>query len=114
MPSSFRNRFAASFDSSMVGLMFKALKERILYAPLMTYGVIVFGFALFMLMSQTLMLFLTVIRSPFVTLSHFSGDDNVLIITYMIIAVVLLTVSLTLMFAKKGSLISFIDEPAIA
>lgn len=110
LPRSFKDRFASAFDSSMLVLWLQALKKRVLYAPLVTYGVTVFGFALFMLMSQTLTLFLAVIRSPFAMLSHFSGDDNVLIITYMAVAVVLMTVSLTLMFSKKGSLLVFLSE----
>jgi len=110
LPRSFKDRFASAFDNSMLVLWLSAAKERFLYTPLVTYGVMVFGFALFMLLSQTLTLFLSVIRSPFAMLSHFSGDDNVLVITYMVVAVVLMTVSLTLMFAKKGSLFAFLDE----
>ena len=110
MPHSFRDRFASSFDNSVLVLWLRAAKDHFLYTPLVTYGVMVFGFALFMLMSQTLTLFLSLIRSPFAMLSHFSGDDNILVITYMVIAVVLMTVSLTLMFAKKSSLISYLDE----
>ena len=113
LPRTFKDRFAEAFDNSMLVLWLRATKERFLYTPLATYGVMVFGFALFMLLSQTLTLFLSLIRSPFAMLSHFSGDDNVLVITYMVVAVVLMTVSLTLMFAKKGSLISFLDESRI-
>ena len=113
LPRSFKDRFASAFDNSMLVLWLRAAKERFLYTPLVTYGVMVFGFALFMLMSQTLTLFMSLIRSPFAILSHFSGDDNILVITYMVVAVVLMTVSLTLMFAKKGSLISFLDESRI-
>lgn len=114
LPRSFKDRFASAFDNSMIVLWLKAAKEGFLYTPLVTYGVMVFGFALFMLMSQTLTLFLSVIRSPFAMLSHFSGDDNVLVITYMAVAVVLMTVSLTLMFAKKGSLLVFLGESRLA
>jgi len=110
LPRSFKDRFAFAFDNSILVLWLRGAKESFLYTPLVTYGVMVFGFALFMLMSQTLTLFLSVIRSPYAMLSHFSGDDNVLVITYMVVAVVLMTVSLTLMFAKNGSLISYLDE----
>lgn len=113
LPRSYRDRFASAFDNSMLVLWLRSAKDRFLYTPLVTYGVMVFGFALFMLMSQTLTLFLSLIRSPFAMLSHFSGDDNILVITYMVVAVVLMTVSLTLMFARKGSLISFLDESRI-
>ncbi len=113
LPRSFKDRFASAFDNSMLVLWLRSAKDRFLYTPLVTYGVMVFGFALFMLLSQTLTLFLSLIRSPFAMLSHFSGDDNILVITYMVVAVVLMTVSLTLMFARKGSLISFLDESRI-
>ena len=113
LPRSFRDRFASAFDNSVLIQWLSGFKNRFLYTPLVTYGVMVFGFALFMLLSQTLKLFLSLIQSSFALLSSFSADDNVLVITYMVVAVVLMTVSLTLMFAKKGSLISFLDESSI-
>lgn len=110
LPRSFKDSFASAFDNSRIIQWVRAFKEHFLYTPLVTYGVMVFGFALFMLMSQTLTLFLSVIRSPFAMLSHFSGDDNILVITYMVIAVVFMTISLPLMFTKKGSFFTSLNE----
>ena len=110
LPKTFKDRFASAFDNSMIVMWLSTAKDRFLHTPLVTYGVMVFAFALFMLMSQTLTLFVSLVRSSFVMRSFFSADDNILLITYMVVAVVLMTVSLTLMFARKGSLISFLGE----
>ncbi len=110
IPHSFTDRFAQSFDSSRIVGFFASIKERILYTPIVTYGVLIFGFALFLLITQSLTLLFAAYNIPFRFLAHLAEVDAVLTITFMAAAVVLMAASLMLIFAKETSLYAFMME----
>ena len=109
-----RNRFSAWFDSSWTVNLLRNVKDAVLYTPLVSYGVLIFAFALFMLITQSLTLVFATngIEIPFLT--HINSPDIVLIVTYMATAVVLMTTALLLIFAKDDSLIACLLEGRIS
>lgn len=110
LPRSFTDRFAQSFDSSRIIGFFGAVKERILYTPIVTYGVLVFSFALFLLLTQSLTLLFSMYSIPFRFLTHLASVDKVLTLAFMAAAVVLMAASLVLIFAKEVSFYAFMME----
>lgn len=108
-----RDRFAEKFDQSKLVGAARKFKNRLLHTPLVTYGLIVFGFALFLLISQALTLFFAAFDVPLGMFTYALSDDTVLTVAYMAAAVVLMALSLIWVFAQNISLASFMLDSII-
>lgn len=113
LPRSFTDRFAQKFDASGIVRLWHTVKEKILHTSVVMYGVLIFGFALFMLLSQALILLFSLYQIPLVFLPHLAEPDTVLTVTYMAASVVLMAASLVLIFAREASLYAFMMESRI-
>jgi len=108
MPRSLRHRFSKKFDESLLVTLIRSVKEILLNTPLVTYGLMLFGFALLFLLSQALILIVSAFGLPLGIFSYVMTGDTVLTVTYMAVAVVLMALSLILVFAQEGSLYAFL------
>lgn len=113
LPMNFTDRFSSAFDRSVTVGIFKAIKDRLLYTPVSSYGVLSFSFALFMLITQSLCLLFTRSGIELPAVATFSGEDNVVSIMFMSAAVILMTVSMALIFTREVSLYSYMAESRI-
>ena len=108
-----RDRFAENFDKSKLVCGARKFKAALLNTPMVTYGLVVFGFALFLLISQALTLFFSAFEVPLGVLSYVTSADTVLTVAYMAAAVVLMALSMIWIFAQEGSLASFIVKSVL-
>ena len=102
-----RDKFAELFDQSKLIGAAKRIKYALLNTPLVTYGLVLFGFALFLLITQALVLMFGSFNVPLGVFSYVQSNDTVLTVAYMAAAVVLMALSLMLIFAQEGSLSTF-------
>lgn len=108
-----RDKFAEKFDHSKLVCTARKFKSMLLNTPVVTYGLVLFGFALFLLLSQALTLFLSLFDVPLGVLTYAVSDDTVLTVAYMVAAVVLMALSLVWVFAQNGSLAAFMFDSAL-
>ena len=107
LPKSVSHRFAAIFDDSLIVSGARAVKSALLNTPMVTYGLMLFGFALFFLIAQALVLIFSNFSVPLGIFSYVTTSDTVLTVTYMASAVILMALSLILVFVQEGSLYAF-------
>ncbi len=108
-----RDRFAEKFDKSRLVGTARQFKSVLLNTPLVNYGLILFGFALFLLISQAMTLFFAIFDVPLGVFTYALSNDTVLTVTYMAAAVVLMGLSLIWVFAQNGSLASFMLDSVL-
>lgn len=102
-----RDKFAEKFDQSKLVGAARKFKSMLLNTPLVNYGLILFGFALFLLISQAMTLFFVIFNVPLGVFTYALSSDTVLTVAYMATAVVLMALSLIWVFVPNGSLASF-------
>ena len=105
-----RDRFAEKFDQSKLVGAARQFKHRLLNTPLVNYGLVVFGFALLLLITQALTLFFEAFEVPLGVFTYTLSHDTVLTVAYMAAAVVLMALSLIWVFAQNNSLASFMMD----
>jgi len=108
-----RDKFAEKFDQSKLVGVARKFKSMLLNTPLVNYGLILFGFALFLLISQAMTLFFMIFDVPLGVFTYALSDDTVLTVAYMAAAVVLMALSLIWVFAQNGSLASFMLDSVL-
>ena len=102
-----RDKFAQKFDQSKLVCAARKFKGILLNTPLVNYGLILFGFALLLLISQAVNLFFELFNVPLGVFTYALSSDTVLTVSYMAAAVVLMALSLIWVFVPNGSLVSF-------
>ncbi len=107
------DRFARAFDSSRIIMFFSRIKKALLSTALPSCGMFTISFALFMLISQLALLLFSLYHVELPVFSFLTESNVVLTSAFIVAAVLLIPLSLSLLFASNVSLYDFLLDSRV-